>query len=364
MSTATIALGTIVIGLVLLIAGGELLVRGASSLATAMRISPLVIGLTVVAFGTSAPELAVNVRAAFTGQGDLAVGNVVGSSIFNVLVVLGLSALVAPLVVSARLVQRDVPMMIVAALLLPLLGWDGRLGRGDGLMLFGLLVLYTIWTVRQGRNETIDIQQEFALRTAAEKPRSRLQLLADAGRLLIGLALLPIGSEWIVDGSVVLARLWGVSELMIGLTILAAGTSLPEVVVSIIASVRGQRDIAVGNVVGSNLLNILGVLGLTALVAPDGVPIAEPAMKLDIPVMIAVCVACLPIFFTGHRISRWEGTVFLAYYAAYIGYLIVDSTRPRFSSSYEMVMLVYVVPLTVITLAVSVFRAARRGRQA
>ncbi len=361
MSTAAIAMGSIVVGFVVLIVGGELLVRGAAALAAAMRISPLVIGLTVVAFGTSAPELAVNVRAAFTGQGDLAVGNVVGSSIFNVLVVLGISALVTPLIVSARLVQRDVPMMIAAAAALPLLGWDGRLGRGDGVILFGTLVLYTAWTVYQSRQEPAEIQEEFAVQTGKEMKASRLKLLADTCRVLIGLALLPIGSEWIVDGSVVLARLWGVSELLIGLTILAAGTSLPEVVVSVIASLRGQRDIAVGNVVGSNLLNVLGVLGLTSLVAPDGIPIAEQAMKLDIPVMIAVCVACLPIFFTGHRIDRWEGAVFLAYYGAYLGYLIVQATRPGLCGAYETVMLIYVVPITVITLAVSVFRAMHRG---
>ena len=348
----------IIFGLVSLIAGGELLVRGASRLAAAMKISPLVIGLTVVAFGTSSPELAVSVQSAWAGNADIALGNIVGSNIFNVLFILGLSALIVPLVVSSRLIRWDVPLMIVASVLPLLLGLDGRIGRLDGLLLFSGLLVYTFWCVRQSRRESSEVKAEFAQEIPVSKA-SRTALLVQIGLIIGGLVLLGLGSRWLVGGSVFIASRLGVSELIIGLTIIAAGTSLPEVVTSIMAAWRGERDIAVGNVVGSNLFNILCVLGLTGAIAPSGVAISPEALRFDIPVMMAVAVACLPIFFTGNVIARWEGGLFFAYYIAYTTYLALAVTQATITRTFGTIMIAFVIPLTAITLFIGVFRAAR-----
>jgi cation:H+ antiporter len=340
-------------GLLLLIVGAELLVRGASRLARSFGVSPLVIGLTVVAFGTSAPEMAVSVQAAWKGQADLAFGNVAGSSIFNVLFILGVSACLAPLVVARQVVRQEVPVMVAVTGLAWLLAADGAVGRGEGLLLVLGLALYTCIQILQGRRAARDEPA-----SPVPPPRRALPALA----VLAGLGLLVLGSRLFVGGAVELARILGLSELVIGLTIVAAGTSLPEVATSILAAVRGERDIAVGNVVGSNLFNLLGVLGVSAAVAPAGVPVAPGALAFDVPVMFAAAVACLPIFFTGHRIARWEGLLFLGYYGAYVAYLILAAAShdalPRFSA----IMLSYVLPLTAVTLAVTVLRALRQPR--
>ena len=345
--------------LVLLILGAEALVRGASRLAAAVGISPLVIGLTVVAFGTSAPELAVSVKAAFAGQGNIAVGNAVGSNIFNVLFILGLSAVIAPLVVAQQLVRLDVPLLIGASVLLLLLGLDGRLGRLDGLLLFAGVVAYTVFLVRQSRRETQAVQAEYAKEYGAEQSRPAPSWFANIGLLLAGLAMLVLGSRWLVDGAVAVARYLGVSDLVIGLTIIAAGTSLPEVVTSVVASLRGERDIAVGNVVGSNLFNILAVLGLASLVSPLGIEVSSAALRCDIPVMIAVAIACLPIFFTDGMISRWEGAVLLAYYAAYTLFLILGATEHASLPVLSSAMLYFIPPITALTFVVVAARAWR-----
>jgi cation:H+ antiporter len=351
------AIGLMILGLVFLVLGGELLVRGASRLAGLAGISPLVIGLTVVAFGTSAPELAVSVQASFNGQTDIAVGNVVGSNIFNVLFILGISALITPLVVSSQLVRIDVPLMIAASIAMFILGLDGSIDRLDGVGLFTTLVIYTTWTVIKSRRETAAVKQEFAQEYGTEQKTSTTSIVMQIVFIALGLAALTFGAHWMVGGAVAIARLFGMSELLIGLTIVAAGTSLPEVAASIMASVRGERDIAVGNVVGSNLFNILCVLGLSSLVVPGGVAVSQTALQFDIPVMIAVAIACLPIFFTGHLIARWEGGLFLAYYIAYTAYLILAATGSGFSQTYGNVMLFFVVPLTALTLAITVVRA-------
>jgi cation:H+ antiporter len=356
------AIYLIVLGLITLVAGGELLVRGAARLAAVAGISPLVIGLTVVAFGTSAPELAVSIKASLDGQPDIAVGNVVGSNIFNVLFILGISALISPLVVSSQLVRFDVPLMIVASLLLLGLGWDGSIGRLDGMGLFAGLLLYTGWTIRQSRRESAAVKQQFA-KEFGEPKKTSAAVLALQGLLIVGgLVLLSFGARWLVTGAVSIARFAGMSELLIGLTIVAAGTSLPEVAASVLASIRGERDIAVGNVVGSSIFNILCVLGLSAAIVPGGVAVSPAALRFDIPVMIAVSIACLPIFFTGHLIARWEGALFFAYYLAYTAYLILAAIVPNFSRTFGFVMLAFVVPLTVVTLLIGVFRALRPKR--
>jgi len=282
-------------GLALLGFGAELLVRGASRLAAAFGISPIVIGLTVVAFGTSAPELAVSLKAAFAGQADLAMGNVIGSNILNVLLILGASAVIVPLVVHAQLIRLDVPLLIGVSVLVLLMGLDGRIGRLDGLLLFAGALAYTGFLVRQSRRENAAVQAEYAAEYAAKRVASPL---VNGLLVLAGLVLLVGGSRLLVTAALAFARAMGVSELIVGLTIVAAGTSLPEIATSILAAARGERDIAVGNVVGSNLFNILIVLGLTALVSPDGVAVAPGALDFDLPVMVAVAVACLPIFFT------------------------------------------------------------------
>ena len=354
------------LGGVLLTGGAELLVRGASRLAVAGGISPLVVGLTVVAFGTSAPELAVTLGAAYTGEADVALGNVVGSNIANVLLILGLSAAVAPLAVSRRLVRLEVPLVIGASLLVLLLALDGRIGRLDGLLLFAGLVVYLVYAVRQSRREQAE-EQAAAQDTLvdlglADTRRRRGEWLLDVVTVLVGLGLLVLGADWLVDGAVAAAAAIGVSELVIGLTVVAVGTSLPELATSVMASVRGERDIAVGNAVGSNLFNLLAVLGLGGALAPGGVAVPRAAVTFDLPVMIAVAFACLPIFFTGHRIARGEGLLFLAYYAAYTLYLVLAAAEHDALPAFSRALGWFALPLTAVTLAVLVWRAARGGK--
>jgi cation:H+ antiporter len=350
-----------IVGLVALVAGAELLVRGASKLALSFGISPLVVGLTVVAFGTSSPELAVSVQSAWSGQVDIALGNVVGSNIFNVLFILGVSALIVPLLVAQQLIRQEVPIMIGASLLLFALAWDGGLSRWDGALLFGLLIVYTVFVIRQSRRESRSVEAEYAQEFGDGKgwdSHLPVQLLLIAG----GLGLLVSGADWLVDAAVVCAKQLGISELVIGLTIVAAGTSMPEVATSIIAAIRGERDIAVGNVVGSNTFNILGVLGVSSLVAPASLSVAPAMLSFDLPVMIAVALACLPIFFSGNLIARWEGAIFLAYYVAYTAYLILAVQRHDALATYGFVMATVVLPLTAVTLAVVAWREWRAQR--
>jgi cation:H+ antiporter len=344
-----------VLGLVLLIVGAELLVRGASNLALALRVSPLVIGLTIVAYGTSAPELAVSVQSGIAGQGSLALGNVVGSNIFNVLLILGLSASIAPLVVSRQLVRADVPVMIGVAFVFALLAFDGNISRFDGMLLFAGALGYSAYTLIQSRREGTPPTAE----SESENTRPRAPWPLQVALVVVGLAMLVLGSEWLVNGAVAFAETLGVSELIIGLTIVAAGTSLPEVATSVLASMRGERDIAVGNVVGSNIFNVLSVMGLTALVAPAAIPVPDAALAFDIPVMLAAMLACLPIFFTGYMIARWEGLLFLGYYVAYTLYLILNATQHAALPIFNAVMLLFVLPLTAITLVVLAVRALR-----
>ena len=350
-------LGFFVGGGALLIAGAELLVRGASRLAIAAGISPLVVGLTVVAFGTSSPELAVTVGSAYAGEADVALGNVVGSNIFNVLFILGLSAALAPLVVARQLVRVDVPIMVAVSVVALLLALDGHVGRVDGLVLFAGIVAYMIFLIRQSRKEGQDRPDQSQGVDRDEEPRS--SPLLDIVSIVGGLALLVVGANWLVEAAVATAGALGISELVIGLTIVAAGTSLPEVATSILATLRGERDIAVGNVVGSNIFNLLSVLGLGAIVAPAGVPVPPGALSFDIPVMIAVAVATLPIFFTGYVIARWEGLVFLAYYAAYTAFLVLQAVEHDLLTSFRAAMVWFVGPLTLLTLLVGLVRNRR-----
>jgi len=350
---------TLVCGTILLVVGAEFLVKGASRLARSIGISPLVVGLTVVAYGTSAPELAVSVLAGLHGDGHIAIGNVVGSNIANVLLILGLSAVVGPLVVSVQLVRFEVPLMIGVSVLALVFARDGNLSRIEGFVLFAGSIAYTWWAIRKSRTESAAANDEFDKefgRTDGGRPA------VEGLRVGAGIAVMVFGAHLLVEGATALARSIGVSELVIGLTIVAVGTSLPELATSIVASVRGERDIAVGNVIGSNLFNILAVLGLSSSLLPSGIQVAETAIRIDMPIMIGVAASCLPIFFTGYRIDRWEGVLFLAYYAAYIAYLWMGATGSAAAPSFERAMLLFVVPLTAVTLAVIAGRAVMRSR--
>ena len=315
------------VGLVLLVAGAEFLIKGASKLAATFGVSPLIIGLTVVAFGTSAPELAVSLNASLQGQADIALGNVVGSNICNVLLILGVSALIAPLKVAQQLVRLDVPIMIGVSLLLLLFGLDGQIGRSDGVIMFVGGLAYTGFLLYQSRQEkNQDVQDEYA--KFGERSLSVADTAKNLGLFAIGAIMLVSGSQMLIKSAVTIAEFFGASPLIIGLTIIAFGTSLPELATSVMASIRGERDIAVGNVIGSNIFNILVVLGLTSAVSTTGVEVLASARAFDIPIMVAVAMICLPIFFTDNEVSRREGVLLLGYYVLYIGYLVTNATNP------------------------------------
>ncbi|NEQ99819.1 MAG: calcium/sodium antiporter [Cyanothece sp. SIO2G6] len=350
------ALGLLMLGLVLLVAGAEVLVRGASKLAMLLGVSPLIIGLTIVAYGTSAPEMAVSLQANFSGEAGISIGNVVGSNICNILFILGASAMVTPLLVAEQLIKIDVPIMIGVSLLLMLLVQDGTLGQFDAIFLFAGAVVYTLFLFSQGRD---DDAEDYDPDTAQQERRQVKIWLINVALMIVGIGLLTQGSTWLVAGAVAIAQAFGLSKLVIGLTIIALGTSLPEAATSIIASVKGERDIAVGNVVGSNIFNILSVLGVAGIFAPNGIAVSPAAINFDIPVMIAVAIACLPIFFSGNVISRWEGIVFFAYYLAYIGYVVLDATEHDSLPVYSSVLAAFVIPLTVITLFIIAVREIR-----
>lgn len=333
-----------VVGLIFLIVGAEALVRGASWIAAVFGISPLIIGLTVVAFGTSSPELAVSIKSTLNGQAAIALGNVIGSNIFNVLFILGLCALIIPLNVEKQLIRIDVPLIILISVAIYLLALDQQLGRFDGILLLLALVAYITYLIVQNRRQNAE-------KTAVSTPKPPITprtWLINIGLVTGGLALLVTGSGWLVDGAIFFARSLGVSEMIIGLTIIAAGTSLPEVVTSVIAALRGERDIAVGNVVGSNLLNMMAVLGVSSTLA--GIPIAPAILAFDLPIMIAVSLACLPIFFTGSIIGRFEGALLFGYYIAYTLYLILAASQHDALTQFSGVMLYFVIPLTAVIL--------------
>ncbi|MFW6199686.1 MAG: calcium/sodium antiporter [Gemmatimonadota bacterium] len=444
-------------GTVALILGAELLIRGASRLAAAAGISSLVVGLTVVSFGTSAPELAVTVGSALTGRGDIGVGNVLGSNILNIFFILGLSAAVRPLVVSYELVRREVPILIGVTLAVWLLAANGVLGRVEGIVLVLGSLAYTTFLIREGRKTRSGRKSPEAkaaeAKAAAEStgttgatgvtgttdakgapetkeakgaretkeangvtgtngapsgdvegageehadeepppqglpdgatpkggltvgatPKGGLTVGATSGEsgeirpvwnvflVVAGLVLLLAGARWLVESAVAIATTLGVSEVIIGLTVVALGTSLPEVATSVLATLRGERDIAVGNVVGSNVFNLTLILGAGSAAASGGLTVPPAVLAFDMPIMVAATLACLPVFFTGYRIARWEGFLFLGYYVAYTLYLVLAASSHDALDEFSAVMAYFVVPLTVLTLVVLTGRAWRGGR--
>jgi cation:H+ antiporter len=350
------------LGLGALVAGAEALVRGASKIAMSLGISPLVVGLTIVAIGTSSPEIAVSVGAVLSGTTDIAVGNVVGSNIFNVLVVLGACAVITPMVVHSQVIRQEVPIMIGASVVLAVMVFDGRLGRWESALLLVLLIAYLVFLVLQSRAETAqagNAQEESTAGSGGWDGHWSVQFLL----IVVGLALLVLGSEWLVNSAVAFARALGVSDLIVGLTIIAVGTSMPEVATSVTAALRGERDIAVGNVVGSSTLNILGCLGIAGVVSRNGLGIAPAVLNFDLWVMLAVAFACLPVFMLRSEIGRRRGLMFLAFYVAYVAYLILGARQHDALDEFSAVMLSFVLPITIVTLVAMVIRDQSRGNR-
>lgn len=302
----------IAVALVLLFLGAEGLVRGSSSLALRLGLSPLMVGLTIVAFGTSSPELVVSIKAALAQQGDLAVGNVIGSNSFNIGIILGLTALVCPIPVQWQIIKIDAPIALGVSLLPPLLLWNHTLGRAEGLALFGGIVAYTWTSVVLGSRQAAAGEGEKA---ASSVPPVARHWGIDLALLAGGLGVLVFGSRLLVDHSVSLAKALGVGEAVIGLTIVAAGTSMPELATSLVAAVRKQPDIAIGNIVGSNIFNILAILGSAALVSP--LQVVEISL-LDYAASILFAVLLLPLLYTGRLLHRIEGGALLALYGVYL----------------------------------------------
>lgn len=332
-------------GLILLVLGGDLLIKGAVRVASVAGVSPLVIGLTVVSFGTSAPELVVSLKASMAGAPDIAVANVVGSNIFNTLFILGLCAAIVPLVVSSQLIRLDVPLMIAASALFWIFGLDGNIVWWEGLILMMTVVSYTIFIVRKSRKETKFIKSEFAEEFTVKTEMGPRAILKSLALVLVGLGLLVLGGRWLVDGAVAIAKSWGVSETIIGLTIVAAGTSLPEVAASAIAALRGERDIAIGNVVGSNIFNLLLIIGVSSSVTPGGLLVNPTLLSLDIPIMWACAFVCLPLFFRGMSLGRLEGWMFLFLFSYYLSYLVLRELGNPLADVLKNVFFLYVMPV-------------------
>lgn len=338
-------------GLVLLIAGAELLVRCAVRMAANLKVRPLLIGLTVVALGSSAPQLTVSLQAALNDSTDIAVGSVIGSNIFNVLVTLGLSALIIPLRVSRQLVRLDIPLMIVASALVFALALNKQLDRLDGVILLGGLLVYLALLLRQSRHSGHHHSNHDLPRTS---------WLHNILLMLAALLLLGVAGHLLLGAAVTVATELGLSERIIGLTIIAVSTSLPELATSLIAAFRGQREIAVGNVIGSNVFNLLGVLGLTALVAPAPLSVSPNALAFDLPVMLGVAALCLPVFYTGYRVTRAEGLLFLGLYLAYGLHVVSFTTGMPLAGKLEHLMVFFVLPALLVFLLFSTLRAWRR----
>ena len=312
----TLTLLLLLVGLALLYFGAEGLVRGSSSMALRLGVSPLLVGLTVVAFGTSAPEMIVSIQAAYLGQGDISVGNVVGSNICNIGLILAFSALIVPIKVASQIVRIDTPIMIGTTALAIALLYDGALTRAEGIIFFLLLVAYVVFSIRIAKKQAADpLAQEFS----EEVRISKSGVAVDVLMVLGGLVMLVFGARFLVDSAIVIAKAFGLSEAVIGLTIVAIGTSLPEFATSLIAAIKKEADIAVGNVVGSNIFNILGILGVSAFITPLS---SSGITGVDLGVMAAFALALWGFAATGYRITRLEGFVMLLAYAGFIGWLV------------------------------------------
>lgn len=322
------AVGLFVVGLMLLIAGAELVVRGAARVATTLGISPMVIGLTIVAIGTSTPELAVGVAAGLKGEGGLAVGNVAGANLFVMLVVFGLSALIRPLPLNEQIFKLELPMIVFTALFMTVLAWDGNLSRLDGCLMLLAGIGYTVALYFVTRGASRRIKQEFREEYGPQTipPKLRATWLGEAryaAVLVAGIVLTVLGANFLVRGASAMALALGVSTTVIGLTIVAIGTSAPELVTTVVCTLKDDRDVAIGNLLGSGIYNILAILSIPCIVTPGGLPVEPHLLWFDIPLMAGVAVGAIPVFVTGRRVSRLEGGFGVACYVAYLLWLVL-----------------------------------------
>jgi cation:H+ antiporter len=340
-----------VAGLAALIAGAELFLKAVDHFGLKWGVSPLIMGLTVVAFATGAPELAISIKAAASGSADLVLGNIVGSNIANILLILGITSLIAPINITKRVIRVDVPIVIAVSALVYILAFDGALTSLDGgILLMGLVgySIFTYFTIRKSREDN-EISEVFEYgESVDELAKGAFFYVKNIGFLLTGLVLIVLGSNWMVESAVEIATVLGMSELVIGLTIVSIGTSLPEVATSLSAARKGKADIAVANVLGSNLYNVLLTLGLTLIIAPNILDVSADAIKLDLPFMVAVSIACIPIFVAGFNLTRTDGSLFLLYYGTYLTYLVLHAIGSPAAQTIELGMLYAVLPLTVI----------------
>lgn len=319
------------VGLIALVIGADVMVRGSVEVAARLGISPIVIGLTVVSIGTSMPELAIGITAAREGGGELAVGNIAGTNVVNMLLILGLSALILPLAMQMRTLRFELPVMAGAAVAMWVLAADGTLSRTDGAILVTGAICYIVTLIHVTQRESRVVAGEFAHAISADEPgdpasSERRPLALYVAMMLVGIVIVVVGADWLVNGAVGLAREFGVSDALIGLTVVAIGTSAPELVTTVVSTIRGDRDVAVGNLLGSSIFNILLILGVTCLVPAHGLALPDSLVRIDIPIMVGVALLSVPILITGRRVSRIEGGVMVAAYLVYLGYLLAAQT--------------------------------------
>ncbi len=347
-------------GLGALVGGATIFVDGAAALASRLRIPPIIIGLTVVALGTSAPEIGVNVIAALGDQSALAVGNVLGSNLLNILSVLGISALIAPLIVNSQVVRVDLPVMIGSAVLFSIFAYDGQVTRVEAAILLTILVAYTLMQiaiVRRARRSP----KRAPSRAASIPNITRRPLFIEILFVVGGALLLVLGADWLVSAATTTARSLKIDERIIGLTVVAIGTSLPELAASMAAALKGERELAVGNVVGSNIYNILAVVGITGCISTTGLSVPPTALELDFPVMLLASFACIPIFVSGYKIERWEGLLFLSYYLLYLCYLFAETSHPGLAQTLAKLTPPALILTTVVAI-IQWLRTFSRGR--
>lgn len=341
------------LGGMVLIVGARIIVSGAAQLASNIGVPNLVIGLTIVAFGTSAPELAVSISSSIDGKTELAVANVVGSNIFNTLFIIGLASIISPLLISKQIIYQDLPIMILISIITFYMSLDGIISILESGMLVLILFVYTIFLLFQGKNTP----------SSSKITNKNIEIALIGGNvffngisIIIGLSLLLVGSHWFVNSAVNLARIFGLSEAVIGLTILAIGTSLPEVITSIVAAIQGQRDIAVGNVIGSNTFNLLAVIGFSGLTSTKGLISNTQLTFQDFPIMLIVALLCIPIMITNYKVDRLEGVLFVIIYIMYAIFLIATELNLIWLSSYLLLIVNVVIPLILTIIVLSIIK--------
>lgn len=338
-----------VIGLVALVYGADLFLKGVDAFGIKWRISPVIMGLTVVAFATGAPELAISIKAAANGSADLVLGNIIGSNIANILLIIGIGSVMKAIAITPRILKVDLPIVLFVSLVLYWISSDGSLSKLDGVILISMLIAYSIFTFFQIKKSRAEhkIVDLYEPNINPDNLDDGLKFYAiNLGWLAIGLVMIVMGSDWMVDSAIEIATLFGISELIIGLTIVSIGTSLPEVATSIAIIRKGNPESAIGNVLGSNLYNVLLTLGITILITPQVLQVSSIAINFDLPIMVGVIILCFPIFITGMKITRSEGVVFLLYYASYLTILTLDAISSPYSESFDFAMIWIVIPAT------------------